>query len=379
MATHIDNRLYDLRDQVQRFASEHIAGREDLHQAGTFPFDLWRKMAATGLMGIGIPASFGGREDNYLAAVVAGESLVLHGGNMGMALAWLIHVAVSRFVIGQFAADTMKEQYLPKLSQGEMTLSLAISEPGRGDHPKHLKTAAAYRDGMWILNGEKTMLTNGPMADGFVVLAVSGHDGGRKAFTAFLIPRDAPGLSVGPPIDFGFLRPTLHGGITLNDCPCSPSQIVGTIGKGYTDIGLPFRETEDMLLTGPLVGGLALALHHLVDHCRRQSCSASMSMKEELGRFVDLVQTLRIMAYETAAMRDSGKAHPEFTHLLQAFRGLAGHLLYLFSRMIGQEALQDLTDLNTLINDLTQTVRIAGNVLRIRRIRTGETLLTGKD
>jgi len=180
-------------------------------------------------------------------------------------------------------------------------------------------------------------------------------------------------------MDFGFLRPTLHGGITLNECSSSPSQIVGTVGKGYTDIGLAFRETEDMLLTGPLVGGLELALHRLVDHCRRQSCNADSSMKEELGRFVDLLQTLRIMAYEAAAMMDSGKAHPEFTHLLQAFKGLAGHLLYLFNRMIGQQALHDLADLNTLMHDLTQTIRIAGNVLRIKRTRTGEALMTGKD
>ena len=104
----------------------------------------------------------------------------------------------------------------------EITLSLAISEPGTGAHPKYLQTSASREGDDWVLTGEKSFLTNGPLAALFVVLAVSATEGDKKRLTAFLVPRETPGLSLTDPIHLDFLKPSPHCGIRLDACRLFP-------------------------------------------------------------------------------------------------------------------------------------------------------------
>ena len=108
--------------------------------------------------------------------------------------------------------------------------------------PKHIKTHAEKTPNGFILNGEKTYLTNGPIADLFIVIAITGHQSGKSQFTAFIVPKDTPGLTVTDPIDFPFLRPSPHGGILLNDCCIKSEQVLGNPGEAYDKMVLPFSD-----------------------------------------------------------------------------------------------------------------------------------------
>ena len=239
MATVINKKLYTLMDEVSHFAEQEIASRKDLHIMNRFPLEIWQKMGQGGLLGVSIPELYGGLGEHYLAIVLAGETLVARGHNMGIALSWLIHSAVAHYLIQGFGNKNQHDQYLGRMVKGQITGSIAVSEPGTGAHPKHLKTEAHLQGNDYILNGEKAYLTNGPIADLFVVIALTGKVETQKNFTAFLVPKDAPGLTVTQPMDLDFLRPSPHGGIKLDNCSVPIENILGEKDYAYEDIVNP--------------------------------------------------------------------------------------------------------------------------------------------
>lgn len=375
MARAINEKLRTLKEKVALFAQKELACQQDLHSMDRFPLDIWRKMGQESLLGLSLPAPYGGLGENYLAMTITGETLVARGHNMGLTLSWLTHLVVARFFILGFGNKSQRDEFLPKLARGQITASIAVSEPGTGAHPKYLKTTAFPQGDDYILNGEKTYLTNGPIADLFVVFALTGDDGVRKRFTAFLVPRDTAGLTVTDRMEIGFLRPSPHSGIKLKNCSVPASNILGKKDAAYEDMAKPFRELEDVLLMGPIVGGLTWQLEIILDLVRKQCISLTHELKEDLGQFQSLIHSLRILAYEAAAMLDSKKNHPEFISILLAFRSLFQDTQSFLKHFIAKWGIKGNIDLDRITDDLCRTIEIGRNVARIKQRRLGERLI----
>jgi len=374
MATAITKKLGLFQEKVARFAVRELACRNDLHSIDRFPFDIWEKMGQQDLLGLTIPRRHGGLGENYLAMAIAGETLVSHGHNMGIVLSWLLHLAVGRFLICGFGNKDQREKFLPRIARGEMTASIAASEPGAGAHPKYLKTSAITQGNMYLLNGEKTYLTNGPIADLFVVIAVTGEEAGQKRFTAFLVPKDAPGLTVSTPMKLNFLRPSPHCAITLQNCPMPASAVLGIRGSAYQDMVRPFRELEDVLMMGPVVGGMKRQLELIVELVQRQKISLTDELKKDLGQLQSLIHCLKIISYEAAAMLDSAEIHSEFLSLLLTSRSLSRNAQSTVRRFITASGLKENDDMDRLTHDIRHTMDIAENIARIKQKKLGESL-----
>ena len=379
MATAITEELGLLHEKVARFAQEHIACRDDLHSIHSFPLDIWQRMGKEDLLGVALPATYGGLGHDYLAMAITGETLVSQGHNMGIALSWLLHLLVARSLVLQFGNKDQQEEFLPRMARGQVTASIAASEPGTGAHPKYLKTTAIEKGNAYLLNGKKTYLTNGPLADLFVVIAVTGEDAGQKRFTAFLVPRESPGLIVNTPMDLDFLRPSPHCGIRLEDCPVPATHILGEKDSAYQDMVKPFRELEDVLMMGPVVGAMTRQLELLVDLARTQKSLITDELQEGLGRFQSLIHCLRIISYEAATMLDSPITHPEFLSLVLASRSLSRDAQSIVSRFITESGLNKNGDLDHLTRDIRHTMNIAENVARIKQKRLGQGLFSEKE
>jgi len=124
-----------LMEKVAVFAGKEIATRPDMNNSDDFPLDIWRKMAHEGLFRLGIPVKYGGTKIAYGALVLVGETLVKHGHNMGLALSWIIHLLASGFMIGKFGTPAQRAEYLPKMTDGRLTASIAFSELRAGKTP----------------------------------------------------------------------------------------------------------------------------------------------------------------------------------------------------------------------------------------------------
>jgi acyl-CoA dehydrogenase len=335
-------------------------------------------MGEAGLLGLGIPAAYGGSGGDWLSIQAAGEAFVRGSRNMGMALSWLIHLIVCRFAVFGFGTNQQIGQWLPRLAAGEITPSLAISEPGTGAHPKYLRTSAVREGEDWILTGEKSFLTNGPLAGLFVVFAITAVEGDKKQFTAFLVPRETPGLSLTDPLNLDFLKPSPHCGIRLEACRISSDQVLGNQGDAFERISKPFRDLEDVMLMGPVAGGMQVQMASLPLLIARQGIGPTDDLKTAIGELQVRLDALRILAYEAAAMLDSGRHHPEFSSLLLSFRSGAGQFQSRLAQVLDQSEIKTDPAWATLAKDLTMTLGVAGHVALIKQKKIGEAILLTK-
>ena len=356
------------------FALRHVAPRRAaLARPGPFPGDLWAALGAAGLFGIAAPERFGGRGGSYLDLARAGAALVRGGGNLGLASAWLGHCLTARFFLQRFASPAQQARWLPLIARGEATLAIAISEPGAGAHPKHLASTARREGDAWRLAGEKAYVTNGPIAAAFIVLAVSDVEAGRKRFSAFLVPRDTPGLTLVPGPEVDFLRPAPHCGLLLAECAVPQAALIGIEGAAFETMSIPFRAVEDAVSAGQLAG----ALHHLLDHAAALAPpSSARAAAAELGALAGLVAALDALALALArALDDAAEDAPEQQARLVGARVLTQLLLERLQTLAARLDLVWSAAEAALLRDLDKSLDIAKNPRLTQQTRLGLALL----
>ena len=167
--THLSEELDLLRESVRRFAEAEIAPlATEIDESNEFPQELWRQLGDLGLLDITIPARYGGAELGYLAHVVAMEEISRASASVGLSYAAHSNLCLNN--ISRNANEVQCEKYLPRLASGEWVGALAMSEAGAGsDVVGSMSCRAERRGGVWVANGTKMWITNGPEADGCLV------------------------------------------------------------------------------------------------------------------------------------------------------------------------------------------------------------------
>lgn len=363
---HLDN--FSLIENISSFAAEYIAPRPELHTSDNFPFDIWKKMGEQGILS---PSMGSGVNGTAAELSVAGRALSRNGNNLGLVLSWLIHHLVQKYFIRKYGSDEQVTKFGADIAKGISTPCLAVSEPKAGAHPKHLSTTAEEKDGYYILNGEKTFLTNGTIAGIFIVIAVTGHKDGKKEFTAFIVPKDTPGLTVGEPIHLPFFKPSPHGSITLNECRIPNDNILGKVGSAYTDMILPFREIEDSLMMGPVIGSIERQIDLIADFLKSLEIEITKELSSALGAIKASVDTAALIANETAERLDNNiKAHDSVS-LLIFFRKLAAEIQKDLEKLVAEFSIETSPLYDAITFDLVKSAGIAANVIKIKQAKLG--------
>lgn len=372
-----EDQLIALKKTASSFAVKYIAPHVELYDQVTLPAELRQAMAKEGLYGLGVPVAHGGMGGGWLHMSVTGQALVENGRNLGCGLSWLMHTLIARFLFFGFGSDVQKNAFLPDIAAGEKIPCLAVSEPGVGGHPKRLSTLATEHGSAYRISGEKAYLTNGPIADLFVVLAITGEQGERKSYTAFIVDADTPGLKKTAPSDLGFLRPCPHGGIVLDGCEVDKGRILGRLGYAYTDMALPFRRLEDIMMMGLLVGGVRAQIALLASSLRGQGIQPDKDTASVLGEVVSSADSLEILAQEAAAKLDSsGIDHPGLDSLVIFMRRVAQGIQAGLNDIIAKTGVSSDKVYASLADDLASSLRIAGNVSRIKQEKLGISILS---
>ncbi|MEX1034560.1 MAG: acyl-CoA dehydrogenase family protein [Sneathiella sp.] len=287
-----------LLKKVEEFAASHIRPRrQELITATTFPKDMWQAFASSGLAGLSIPEKFAGLGANYSFLSAAAQCLSREGGVPGATMVFMSHWLISRLHIASDAPEKMKHLLLPALAKGEITISVAISEPGAGAHPKFLKTTARREGKNYVLTGEKAYLTNGPIADCFIIVAITDETDGKKAFSAILVPADNEGLKRTGGVNIDFLHPCPHGGIRLTDCRVSKENLIGKAGEAFARTSMRMRAIEDAVGAGSMVGSMQCLLNDLAQIAPEEKAL-------EIGAIGAQIKLLEIGAAHLSNMAD---------------------------------------------------------------------------
>ncbi len=370
MATALNRESHEWMADVSDFARQHLPPEKKLHQLKTFPMSIWRSMGEVGLLGVSVSPEFGGLGKRALDISTGGLALARESGNLGFCLSYLIHQLVSRFIIENLGTDAQKKMYLPDMAAGLSTGCLAVSEPKTFAHPKHIKTQAVKKGAGFVLNGEKTYLTNGPIADVFVVIAFTDIVSERKRFSAFLVPKNTPGLTV-TALPIPFFKPAPHGSLKLDNCEVPADAVIGREGSAYEEIVLRFRDLEDALMMGTVTGAVERLSYLLTEALRKKYPIPPGNVSLDLGKLKIMLDMARIITYESALMVDSERGHREKPSLHLYFRDLVKDILVQIDMIIRNTGAEPGPLFKVLLDDLTASSRIGGQVAELKQMKIG--------
>src|SRR5581483_4309779 len=177
-----------LRASVRGFTADEIAPlAAEIDKSNEFPRGLWPKLGAMGLLGITVEEEYGGAGLGYLEHCIAMEEISRGSASVGLSCGAQSNLCVNQ--IRRNGSDAQKRKYLPKLISGEHVGALAMSEPGAGSDVVSMRTTAEKKGDRYILNGSKMWITNGPVADTFVIYAKTDRTAGSRGITAFLVEK----------------------------------------------------------------------------------------------------------------------------------------------------------------------------------------------
>jgi len=240
-----------LRDTVARFSQDQIAPRADeIDRENKFPRDLWPRLGELGVLGVTVDEEYGGAGLGYLAHCVAMEEI-----SRGSAAVGLSYGAHSNLCVNQIHRNGTAEQkrkYLPKLVSGEHVGALAMSEPNSGSDVVSMRTRADRRGDRYILNGSKMWITNGPVAETFVVYAKTDATAGSRGMTAFIVEKSFKGFSQAQKLDKLGMRGSDTSELVFEDCEVPAENVLGAVGNGVNVLmsGLDYERV--VLAAGPL-------------------------------------------------------------------------------------------------------------------------------
>lgn len=248
--------------------------------------DPFGQMAKAGLFQIGLPGA-AAAFDSYGAIAAAERAIAAKTGLLGLASAFAARQLTARFFIAGFADASQRGAWLPRIAAGEVCAAVAISEPGAGAHPKHLRTTAERQGDSFVVTGRKAWVTNGPDADLFLVLAVTAVHDERKQYGLFLMPKHTAGLSAKPMPALDGLAPASHCELEFEGCKIPASAQIGEMRDVYPAMALPFRDIEDTVGTANISGMLMWLLGKTADRIERSEDNAL-----RLGRIAGLLSLM---------------------------------------------------------------------------------------
>ena len=186
-----------IQQMCREFAQNEVAPRaEHMDRDEAFPYDLVKKMAELGLMGLPFPEEYGGSGADTISYALAVMEIARADASTAITMAAHVSLGASPFYL--FGTEAQKQKYLVPLAQGKMLWGFGLTEPGAGSDAGGTQTKAELKDGKWVINGTKAFITNSgtDISGGTTITAVTGKDErGRPEITNFIVPQDTPGFA----------------------------------------------------------------------------------------------------------------------------------------------------------------------------------------
>jgi len=303
----------ELHDATRAFARAEL--NHDLEardRDGTFPRDCWSKCAEFGLLGLPIPATYGGQGQDLLTTTIAMEALGWGCRDNGLVFSLNAQMWAVEMPLLHYGTEEQKRAWLPKLVGGQAIGAHAITEPGAGSDVFALASRCRKVDGGYVLDGTKTFSTNAPIADLALAFAYLEREPGKpKALTAFLVPRGTKGVTFSAPIQKMGLRTSPMGEIAFADCFVPDAARLGPEGAGMRIFNSAMEWERTCIFAGHLG-----AMERLIDDCiayakaRRQFGQPIAKYESVADRIADMkvaIEAGRFLLYRVGVLAQAGK------------------------------------------------------------------------
>ena len=285
-----------VRQMVRDFAVNEvkpIAAEIDVTER--FPMENVKKMGELGMMGIPFPTEFGGAGGDVLSYILAVEELSKVCATTGVILS--AHTSLCASLINENGTPEQKEKYLRDLCTGNKIGAFGLTEPGAGTDAAGQQTTAVLDGDKYILNGSKIFITNGGVADTFIVFAMTDKSKGTKGISAFIVEKGFLGFSIGKKEDKLGIRASSTTELIFENCVVPKENLIGREGKGF---GIAMKT-----LDGGRIGIAAQALG--IAEGALDEAIKYMKERKQFGRPIAAFQGLQWMVAEMSTKIEAAR------------------------------------------------------------------------
>jgi acyl-CoA dehydrogenase len=308
----LEDRHRDLARDLRAWAAEHVAPLEHevhgLRDVDDICIRLTKMMGEAGWLKLCVPAAYGGANEHLdVRSIALGREIL--GYYLGLADFSFVMQGLGTGGISLFGSEEVKQQYLPKVATGEYLAALAMSEPQGGSDVAALETEAVRDGNHFVLNGEKTWISNGGIADVYVVIARTGEAPGAKGLSAFVVDGDNPGLKVAERIDVMAPHPLAR--LSFEDCRVPASHLLGDPGDGFK-IAMSNLDIFRTTVGGAALGLARRALDEALAYAKTrkafgQAIGEFQLIQAKLAEMAVKVDAMALLIYRSAWTKDVKK------------------------------------------------------------------------
>ena len=285
-----------VRQMVREFAVNEVKPiAAEIDETERFPMENVKKMAELGMMGIPFPKELGGAGGDVLSYIISVEELSKVCGTTGVILS--AHTSLCASLIYENGTPAQKEKYLVPLAKGEKIGAFGLTEPGAGTDAAGQQTTAVLDGDNYILNGSKIFITNGGVADTFIVFAMTDKSQGTRGISAFIVEKGFPGFSIGKKEDKLGIRASSTTELIFENCIVPKENLIGKEGKGF---GIAMKT-----LDGGRIGIAAQALG--IAEGAYEEAVKYMKERKQFGRPLSAFQGLQWMIAEMETKIEAAK------------------------------------------------------------------------
>ncbi|MCI7327234.1 MAG: acyl-CoA dehydrogenase family protein [Clostridiales bacterium] len=302
----------ELRAKVRAFAEEEIKPIAfKLDQSNEFPHEAVARMAKLGLMGIPYPKKYGGAELDVLSYAIAVEELARVDGGAGVILS--AHTSLGTYPIAAYGTEEQKQKYLVPLAKGEKLGAFGLTEPNAGSDASGTETTAVLQGDHYILNGGKVFITNAPIADTYVVFAVTTPNIGTHGISAFIVEKDYEGFEFGDHYDKMGIRSSSTAELIFNDVKVPKENLLGHEGEGFK-IAMSTLDGGRIGIAAQALGIAQGAFEHAKEYAleRVQFGMPIAYQQANQFKFADMAIKLRNARFQVYSAAELKQAHEPY-------------------------------------------------------------------
>jgi len=279
-----------------------------------FPMETVTKLAEMGMMGIPFPEEYGGAGLSYVTYIAVCEELAKYCASTSVTLS--AHCSLCCWPISEYGTPEQKEKYLFPLLTGEKIGAFGLTEPGAGTDAAMQKTTAVDMGDHWLINGSKIFITNGGVAETFVIFAMTDKAAGNRGISAFIVEKDFPGFSVGTHEKKMGIRGSSTCELIFEDMIVPKENLLGDLNKGFK-IAMATLDGGRIGIAAQALGIAEAAIDECVKYVTQRvqfgkPISSFQNTQFELADMKTMVEASRLLIYRAAQAKQD---HEPYTHL----------------------------------------------------------------
>ena len=296
-----------IRKNMREFAAKYVDPiAVEIDENSRHPAELFKKLAEGDWLGMPIPTEYGGAGADYLTHIVAVEELSRSCASTGFTVS--IHVGIASMLILLFGNEEQKKKYLVPLAKGQNLGAFVLTEPGAGTDVMAATTTAILDGNDYVINGTKTFTSNGPTGGTYLVFAWTDKAAGRKGMSAFVIPREMPGMKAGEHFKKMGLRSSQTSEMVFKDCRVPKENLLGKEGAGLVMAMAGFDHGR-VGIAAQSVGILQAALDESIRYSKeRVQFGAPIARQQAISWMIANMATdlsaARLLTYHAACLKD---------------------------------------------------------------------------